>query len=86
MAATTVGIQETEERHLTVDKEPRGAPTHPILQLQGPFEESIIEAESGLEEEWIVDIDAQSRRRDLLEGANYERICGRKWRHRADER
>ncbi|OJJ35724.1 hypothetical protein ASPWEDRAFT_110312 [Aspergillus wentii DTO 134E9] len=46
-------------------------PIHPIPQLQGPFDESIIEAVEGTEDEWVVDIDAQSRRRDLLENSQY---------------
>jgi len=61
-------------------------PSHPIPQLQGPFEESILEANEGLAEEWAVDIDAQTRRRDLLENDEYERLCGRKWRQRDAER
>ncbi|KAL4974537.1 hypothetical protein BDW66DRAFT_87109 [Aspergillus desertorum] len=62
------------------------SPKHPIQQLQGPFEESIHEALRGETRDWVVDLDAQSRRRELLENAEYERLCGRKWRQRADER
>ncbi|KAL3496975.1 hypothetical protein BJX62DRAFT_391 [Aspergillus germanicus] len=62
------------------------APQHPIPELQGPFEESIIESLPGANKGWVVDLDAQSRRRDLLEGSQYERLCGRKWRQRAGER
>ncbi|KAF7586475.1 hypothetical protein BBP40_008808 [Aspergillus hancockii] len=61
-------------------------PVHPISQLQGPFEESIIEATEGAESEWMVDLNAQSRRRDLLESPRYERLCGRKWLQRPGER
>ncbi|KAG2420591.1 hypothetical protein HFD88_000203 [Aspergillus terreus] len=46
-------------------------PVHPIPQLQGPFEESILEALEDAKEEWEVDLDAQSRRRDLLENPEY---------------
>ncbi|KAL4885372.1 hypothetical protein BJY04DRAFT_214701 [Aspergillus karnatakaensis] len=59
---------------------------HPIPQLQGAFEESIYEASQGADRDWIVDLDAQSRRRELLENPQYERLCGRKWRQRTDER
>ncbi|KAL5040906.1 hypothetical protein BDW71DRAFT_192894 [Aspergillus fruticulosus] len=62
------------------------SPKHPIQQLQSPFEESIHEALHGETRDWVVDLDAQSRRRELLENAEYERLCGRKWRQRADER
>ncbi|KAL6235407.1 hypothetical protein BDW75DRAFT_142939 [Aspergillus navahoensis] len=62
------------------------SPRHPIQQLQGPFDESINEALHGETRDWVVNIDAQSRRRELLENAEYERLCGRKWRQRADER
>ena len=61
-------------------------PTHPIPQLQGPFEESIVEATESTESERFVWHDAQSRRRDLLESIEYERLCGRKWRQRSGER
>lgn len=60
-------------------------PVHPIPQLQGPFEESILETKKGTANQWVVDIDAQSRRRDLLENDEYERLCGRRWRQRASE-
>lgn len=61
-------------------------PEHPISLLQGAFEESIYEASQGQGIDWVVDLDAQSRRRDLLESPQYERLCGRKWRQRPDER
>ncbi|KAJ5415347.1 hypothetical protein N7465_004042 [Penicillium sp. CMV-2018d] len=60
-------------------------PSHPITQLQGAFEESIVETTDGSLTKWVVDIDAQTRRRDLLENDEYERLCGRKWRQRASE-
>ncbi|KAL2841196.1 hypothetical protein BJX68DRAFT_258194 [Aspergillus pseudodeflectus] len=66
--------------------ESRCTPRHPIPELQGPFEESITESLPGTNKGWIVDLDAQSRRRDLLEGSQYERLCGRKWRQRTGER
>ncbi|PWY64540.1 hypothetical protein BO70DRAFT_203502 [Aspergillus heteromorphus CBS 117.55] len=59
---------------------------HPIPQLQGPFEESIIESIELQKSERITNLDAQSRRRNLIERPEYERLCGRKWRQRADER
>ncbi|KAJ9480988.1 hypothetical protein VN97_g12523 [Penicillium thymicola] len=61
-------------------------PSHPITQLQGAFEESIVESTDGSLTKWVVDIDAQTRRRDLLENDEYERLCGRKWRQRASEK
>ncbi|RAL05046.1 uncharacterized protein BO80DRAFT_451984 [Aspergillus ibericus CBS 121593] len=59
---------------------------HPISQLQGPFEESIQEAIEIGKSERVAILDAQSRRRGILETPEYERLCGRKWRQRADER
>ncbi|KAJ5321043.1 hypothetical protein N7476_004045 [Penicillium atrosanguineum] len=69
-----------------VDIQPASYPSHPITQLQGPFEESILEANKSPAELSAVEIDAQTRRRDLLENDEYERLCGRKWRQRAEER
>jgi hypothetical protein len=61
-------------------------PLHPIAQLQGPFEESIVETTDHSGKDWVVDIDAQTRRRDLLENDQYERLCGRRWRQRESEK
>ena len=62
------------------------SPVHPIRQLQGAFDESIVEAISKTKNEWVVDLNAQSRRKDLLEKVEYERLCGRRWRQRPGER
>lgn len=74
------------EKQPDTQKTPSLYPSHPIAQLQGPFEESIIETTDRSGTNWIVDIDAQTRRRDLLENDEYERLCGRKWRQRASEK
>lgn len=59
---------------------------HPIPELQGPFDESILEVVGGAGSKRVVNIDAQTRRRNLLESAEYERLCGRKWPQRAGGR
>ncbi|KAJ5670207.1 uncharacterized protein N7477_005570 [Penicillium maclennaniae] len=85
----TAGRVEPEQQlacSTAVDTPQASYPSHPITQLQGPFEESILEANKNLAELWAVEIDAQTRRRDLLENDEYERLCGRKWRQRAEER
>ncbi|CAG8013221.1 unnamed protein product [Penicillium nalgiovense] len=74
------------EKQPDTQKTPSPYPSHPIAQLQGPFEESIIETTDRSGTNWVVDIDAQTRRRDLLENDEYERLCGRKWRQRASEK
>lgn len=61
-------------------------PIHPIPQLQGAFEESILEASDKSASKRNIEIDAQTRRRDLLENDEYERICGRKWRQEGREK
>lgn len=71
---------------MEVDKGTSPYPSHPISQLQGPFRESIVEATDKSANEWVVEVDAQTRRRDLLENDEYERLCGRKWRQRASEK
>lgn len=70
----------------TLGTQRRQFPHHPIAQLQGPFEESILEADEEGGDKWVVELDAQARRRDLLEKSEYERLCGRKWRQRPGER
>lgn len=82
-----LGSQEQPACSSPAEVQPAAAyPTHPIAQLQGPFEESILEVNDSSVTECVVDIDAQTRRRDLLENDEYERLCGRKWRQRASER
>lgn len=83
--ATPVDKESAGRATPTVQRQ-SSTPVHPIPQLQGPFDESIIEANFGPDSEWVVDIDGQSRRRELLENAIYERLCGRKWRQRPGER
>ncbi|KAJ5668785.1 hypothetical protein N7462_009855 [Penicillium macrosclerotiorum] len=73
-------------KHPTPSPLPPSFSLHPISQLQGPFEESVAEASDISASEWVVELDAQTRRRDLLENDDYERLCGRKWRQRASER
>ncbi|KAL2833235.1 hypothetical protein BDW59DRAFT_156740 [Aspergillus cavernicola] len=85
LSFTSAGT-EVELRSELTDEEQINAPKHPIPQLQGPFEESINEASQGAYQDWVVDLDAQSRRRDLLRNPQYERLCGRRWRQRAGER
>ena len=82
---TPVTPKDAEKQSVT-QKTSSTYPSHPIAQLQGPFEESIVEATDGSVNQWAVDIDAQTRRRDLLENDEYERLCGRKWRQRASEK
>jgi hypothetical protein len=85
--ATTPAAEQDNDPTPPSDKKPcRRSPVHPIPQLQGPFEESISEASQEKGSQWIVHLDAQSRRKELLENAEYERLCGRKWRQRAGER
>lgn len=88
--AAGAGVDREKETQPTVpaggDKQQGSYPAHPISQLQGPFEESIVETKDESSNEWVVDLDAQSRRRDLLENDKYERLCGRKWRQRESER
>lgn len=62
------------------------SPVHPLFQLQGPFEESITEAADGSWGQWEVVIDAQSRRDQILTLPKYERLCGRRWRQKPNER
>lgn len=85
-AGSRVESKEHPACFTAVDIQPASYPSHPITQLQGPFEESILEANKSPTDLWAVEINAQTRRRDLLENDEYERLCGRKWRQRAEER
>ncbi|KAK1148297.1 hypothetical protein N8T08_010106 [Aspergillus melleus] len=61
----------SEREHGASSKHLDRTPAHPIPQLQGPFEESMLEALEGAQSEWVVELDAQSRRKDLLESGEY---------------
>jgi hypothetical protein len=77
--------QEADQAEST-DLEADHPPIHPVRQLQGPFEESIVESSAEAQNDGLVDMDAQSRRDQLLTGQEYERLCGRRWRQKAGER
>lgn len=61
-------------------------PKHPLVQLQGPFEESLMETfmSPGLHK--ILNLDAATRRKRLLESETYERTCSGKWCQREGEK
>lgn len=61
------------------------APRHPVPQLQGPFEESMMEAM--VEEPDSADtLDAHARRVKLLENKRYERMCAGRWKQKKGEK
>lgn len=78
--------EEAERAEESVDLEACNPPIHPVRQLQGPFEESIIESYDEARNDGIVEIDAQSRRDQVLADQEYERLCGRRWRQKPGER
>lgn len=82
----TAKAQEEAEKLQMTEPLPNDTPVHPIAQLQGPFEESIAEATYGAQSNWQVYIDAQSRRDQILTAPVYERLCGRRWRQRPNEK
>lgn len=84
--AATAKARKGAEEAAAVDLRESRPPLHPIPQLQGPFEESIVESCKGAQDDGLVDMDAQSHRNYLLESKEYERICGRKWRQKPGER
>lgn len=83
--AASVGAEE-KQAYKHEEQKQIDSPVHPISELQGPFDESILESVQQTEKEWVVDVDAQARRRSLLEDDEYERLCGRRWRQRPGEK
>lgn len=61
------------------------APQHPVPQLQGPFEESMMESLNDLADE-EQHTDSIARRKLLLQGERYERVCAGRWKQRPDEK
>jgi hypothetical protein len=60
-------------------------PQHPVPQLQGAFEESMMEAVYDLEE-GEQKVDSVARRKMLLQGDRYERVCAGRWKQRPGEK
>jgi len=84
LAATAKAREEAEK--MDKDMAQDGPPEHPVAQLQGPFEESIVDSNDPAGELYTVQIDALSRRIEILMSQQYERLCGRKWRQKPRER
>ncbi|KAF3400606.1 hypothetical protein DPV78_004869 [Talaromyces pinophilus] len=82
----TAKAQQQVEEIQVEDPSINDAPIHPIAQLQGPFEESIAESTVGSHGNWQVFIDAHARRNQILTASVYERLCGRRWRQRPNEK
>lgn len=61
------------------------APSHPVPQLQKPFEESMMES---IHEEGDQDVptDAMSRRTILLEAPTYQRVIAGRWKQKPGEK
>lgn len=66
------------------------APTHPVPTMQGAFEESMAESLNGSNEQDPPDrystADSVSRRKMLLEQAEYERTVAGRWKQKPGER
>jgi hypothetical protein len=60
-------------------------PQHPVPQLQGPFEESMMESLNE-SEEGEQQADSVARRKLLLQGETYERVCAGRWKQRPGEK
>jgi len=61
-------------------------PAHPVPQLQGPFEESMIESVKEEFDDQEVPLDAMTRRTMLLEAPSYQRIVAGRWKQKAGEK
>ncbi|KIW16443.1 hypothetical protein PV08_06496 [Exophiala spinifera] len=76
---------------MSIDKADHGGetlvrpPTHPVPQLQKPFEESMVESVDDLADHELP-MDAMTRRTVLLEGKSYERVIAGRWRQKQGEK
>ena len=61
------------------------APRHPVPQLQGPFEESMLESVNDTIDNGTK-ADPVARRTMLLEKSTYERICAGRWKQKPGEK
>jgi len=60
-------------------------PRHPVPVLQGPFEESMLESFDEVDLR-ASKVDPVTRRAQLLEKDEYERVCAGRWKQRPGER
>lgn len=60
-------------------------PTHPVSQLQGPFEESMLESVVD-DTDMDIFLDPVARRNTLLEAATYTRLVAGRWRQKPGEK
>jgi hypothetical protein len=60
-------------------------PQHPVTQLQGPFEESMMESMNEVED-GEQKTDSVERRKLLLQRESYERVCAGRWKQRPGEK
>lgn len=67
------------------DAAPAKPPQHPVPTLQGPFEESMMESLNDVED-GEQKTDSISRRKMLLQGEKYERVCAGRWKQRPGEK
>ncbi|GAD98643.1 hypothetical protein NFIA_082910 [Paecilomyces variotii No. 5] len=78
LAATEKAREEAEK--MDKDMAQNGPPEHPVAQLQGPFEESIIDSNDPAGELYVVQVDALSRRIEILMSKQYERLYHPLWK------
>ena len=55
-------------------------PTHPVRSMQGAFEESIVEATEGNRPKPSLDLNAEERRKKLLESTQYDNSWTARWK------
>ncbi|KAK2762811.1 hypothetical protein FQN54_000986 [Arachnomyces sp. PD_36] len=84
--SSIANARECAEKGPTVESPQYPNPTHPVQQLQGPFDESIFESAQKLDQEQLPELDCYTRRKLLLENSTYERTCSGKWAQRSGEK
>lgn len=84
--ASMAKARERAEKAVTIESQKYPNPTHPVQQLQGPFDESIFESVQKYDQDQWPELDCHSRRKHLLESETYERTCSGKWAQRSEEK
>lgn len=84
--ASMAKARERAEKGVTIQSHEYPNPTHPVHQLQGPFDESIFESVQKCDQDLLPDLDGHARRKRLLESETYERTVSGKWAQRPEEK
>ena len=83
---TPAGLEDVLEESMSETSQEHQIPQHPIPTMQGAFEESMQETLEDADESSLAKKDVATRRKTLLERAQYQRTVAGKWKQKSGEK